>query len=355
MDFLTEQEEPYSLFQFKNDWKNVLSREDFFWEDKQFGLYIANPFCIKKCNFCIYNPTVTKIGSPVFNEYYEDFLPNVIGFFNELYDIRIPDSIYFGGGTVNLISPKILSSICQKINHFDLIKSKHIECNPLLLTERMAETIVELGFNYVSFGVQTFNQELLTKECRKNPDVVTISKFVKYFTSRGIFVNCDLLAFLKDGYLEDLSILKTDLEILNIEVEPTVITIYPMYQRFSRYNNDFTSLDFNLRRYRGMREVLANFSKSTDYMCVVDLKDLSDRELLNLGLMNYKLIKEDKVEEYTKRVTYNSSGYSARQDASYNLGLGGHGLNVPYSYFGKNEFFYMYNLDNQDVLITKRK
>lgn len=355
MDFRYKDEEVYDLLRFKNDWVDVLKKDDSFWEDKTFGLYIANPFCISKCNFCIYNPTVTKIGSDIYTKYYKDFLPSVISFFNDLFDIRVPKSIYFGGGTVNVMSPEILKDICFSINRFSEIKYKHIECNPLLLTEHMMETIVELGFDFVSLGVQTFNEEILLKESRKNPFLTKLKDIVGYFQEHKIIVNCDLLAFLKTGELRDLEVLKNDLELLKEEVLPDVINIYPMYQRFNGRTDSVLRLTKNMQRFKGLRKTVIEFLNDEKYQAVSDVYyDMSEESLFGFGIANYKLVKASSFVKYSEVYSYNSSGYEYRLEEDFNLGLGGYGDNIPYSYFGINNFYYMYNLDNEDVIITKR-
>lgn len=75
------------------------------------------------------------------------------------------DTIYFGGGTPTELSIQQLQMILDKIkNTFTIIDDCHmtIESNPGEVNLHYLTKLVKLGFNRISFGVQTFDDKALT-------------------------------------------------------------------------------------------------------------------------------------------------------------------------------------------------
>ncbi len=66
-----------------------------------------------------------------------------------------PKTIYFGGGTPSLFSDKQLQSI---IHSFDLsdIEEITIEINPIHLSEKYIDGILQTNINRISIGAQSF-------------------------------------------------------------------------------------------------------------------------------------------------------------------------------------------------------
>lgn len=353
---IEENEQVWDLGEFKAQWVQALNKINKEPKgDEVFGLYIANPFCFSKCKFCIYNPTVTKIGSDLYKEYYQEYLPSVIKYFNDLFDIRVPDAIYFGGGTVNMMSHKILRDICGQINNFDKIPAKQLELNPILVNQQMLQAVVDLGFKYVSFGVQTFKQDVQEQYARKNPKLEKLGEYIEFLTNNGVFVNCDLLAFLRSGEVNDLKDLEEDITKLTQETKVCSITIYPMYQRFSGYI-DSVYISNKLKRLKELKKVILKFHENTKFkQSMLEALSLDDSSVMEYGVFNYKLIKEDLIDYHWSKVNvYCSNGNREyMHDNFYTLGLGGYGKNIPYSYFGRGDFYRMRNIDNEDVLLTK--
>jgi oxygen-independent coproporphyrinogen III oxidase len=70
------------------------------------------------------------------------------------------DTIYFGGGTPSLLSPKQVQRILDVVGaYFDVADSAEItmEMNPATVSAESLTAYRELGVNRASFGVQTFN------------------------------------------------------------------------------------------------------------------------------------------------------------------------------------------------------
>ena len=126
------------------------------------GIYISVPFCRSKCTYC-------NFASGVFPESYHSRYVERIG--EEIRRSRdfacqlgapipgVVDSIYLGGGTPSILSPKLLERLFAALRgEFEIAAGAEItlECAPGQLEDDVIEAMVECGVNRVSFGVQSF-------------------------------------------------------------------------------------------------------------------------------------------------------------------------------------------------------
>ena len=130
-----------------------------------FALYIHFPWCEKKCPYCDFNSHQVKDGVRGFDEEryikaliadLETELPRIWG--------RQVHSIFIGGGTPSLLSPKgmddLLSAIRARVN---LEPSAEItmEANPGSVEADKFAAFAKSGINRVSLGIQSFQDEQL--------------------------------------------------------------------------------------------------------------------------------------------------------------------------------------------------
>lgn len=122
------------------------------------GLYIHVPFCRKKCLYCDF----ASISSlPLAPEWLEGIEREAL-----LYKERFPlfDTLYVGGGTPSLLSPKDLTRLAASLREafaFCAGAEVTLEANPGDVTPEKLRTCRELGFNRLSLGVQSMNDEEL--------------------------------------------------------------------------------------------------------------------------------------------------------------------------------------------------
>lgn len=129
--------------------------------NKNFGIYIHIPFCDSKCSYCnfvsgIYNETIKKL--------YFDALKNEIVSDYFLCKQNQISSIYFGGGTPSSVNPKYIVDTLKNIRKTYLIKENaeiSIECNPCSVDLKKLKNFKNAGFNRISFGAQSFDDEVL--------------------------------------------------------------------------------------------------------------------------------------------------------------------------------------------------
>jgi oxygen-independent coproporphyrinogen III oxidase len=126
------------------------------------SLYFHIPFCIHRCAYCDFN---TYAGQQDSVPSYVRALCNEIQAVGEFASTKIQAySIFFGGGTPSLLTTDQFESIFQSIHqNFDLTPEAEVslEANPGTCSSDYLRDLHALGFNRISFGVQSANPEEL--------------------------------------------------------------------------------------------------------------------------------------------------------------------------------------------------
>ena len=130
-----------------------------------FGLYIHWPYCLSKCPYCDFASCVTKHID-------EDIL--FAGYIRDLkrFQTDCPlTSIFFGGGTPSLMSPRLLDRIMGQIRKLytpspDIEIS--LEANPDAIDPTKMRQFFDLGINRLSIGIQSLNEKDLQFLGRKH-------------------------------------------------------------------------------------------------------------------------------------------------------------------------------------------
>ena len=130
------------------------------------SVYIHIPWCIHKCPYCDFNSHEFKDQNIKNNEeaYTHALLKQI-----ENYNIepnRPIHSIFFGGGTPSLFSPKAFDTLIKKLeNTFGLGKDCEItiEANPGTFDKEHFYGYRDVGINRMSLGIQSFNKTHLKK------------------------------------------------------------------------------------------------------------------------------------------------------------------------------------------------
>lgn len=128
------------------------------------GIYVHIPFCRSKCEYCAFYSLATKEDKLM--DRYQDAVCAHIKEAGQLAPNYLVDTVYFGGGTPSLIGPDALAAILNTIRkYFDVDDHAEItfECNPDSVTPRLLRRLRAEGFNRVSLGIQSDNDEMLRK------------------------------------------------------------------------------------------------------------------------------------------------------------------------------------------------
>ena len=171
------------------------------------GLYVHIPFCKQKCMYCDF-PAYQNL-----QDYYETYVYALVQEM-DLWVSEHPeskersiDTIYFGGGTPTELSIQQLQMIVDKIKStFTITDDCHmtIESNPGEVDLQYLTKLVKLGFNRISFGVQTFDDKALTMLHRSHDGEK--AKQAIYDAKEAGFtdINIDLIYGLPRQSLEDI-------------------------------------------------------------------------------------------------------------------------------------------------------
>lgn len=125
--------------------------------------YIHIPFCEHICHYCDFNKVFLK-GQPV--DEYLDALEIEMKQVLTKTPTNSLQSIFVGGGTPTALNEKQLEKLCTIIGQNLSYASNTeytFEANPGDLSEEKLKVLYDSGVNRLSFGVQTFNEELLKK------------------------------------------------------------------------------------------------------------------------------------------------------------------------------------------------
>lgn len=123
-----------------------------------FGIYIHWPYCRSKCPYCDFFSQVRKDipQDKIIDGYLED-----LDFYAAQTKDRTVSSIFFGGGTPSLISPKNLEKVLNHIGrrwHLDSQVEISLEANPNTDRPGLFSDLHRVGINRLSLGVQALNE-----------------------------------------------------------------------------------------------------------------------------------------------------------------------------------------------------
>ena len=159
------------------------------------SLYIHIPFCESLCYYCACNKIITKHHEKA-TEYLRYLTREV-----ELHTARIGtgqsiSQLHFGGGSPTFLSDDELRSLMAMLKrnfHFAPGGEYSIEIDPRTIDEKRLDTLAELGFNRLSFGVQDFDPAVQKAVHRVQPAEQVFS-LVAAARARGFeSINIDLI------------------------------------------------------------------------------------------------------------------------------------------------------------------
>lgn len=145
------------------DWKRTLLQS--FKESNAsegISLYIHLPFCESLCTFCGCNKRITKR-----HEVEDPYITAVIKEWKLYCDLfprkPIIKEIHLGGGTPTFFSPENLERLINGIFQYATKADEHefsFEGHPNNTTKQHLQTLYDLGFRRVSFGVQDYSPQV---------------------------------------------------------------------------------------------------------------------------------------------------------------------------------------------------
>ena len=125
-------------------------------------LYIHFPFCRSKCAYCDFTSYAGCSDALVFS--YLTALKREIAFAGRRFGSAAVDTVYLGGGTPSLLSPKQIAGLFGKIRgSFPRYAPVEVsaEVNPESATDDVLAAFADEGVNRISMGVQSFSDDNL--------------------------------------------------------------------------------------------------------------------------------------------------------------------------------------------------
>jgi oxygen-independent coproporphyrinogen-3 oxidase len=137
------------------------------------ALYVHIPFCTAKCTYCDFN---SYAGQDSLMAPYAQAVKKEAQLWSRYLEGRSVETIFFGGGTPSLLPlPEMRVIVTALRERFDIQRDAEItlEANPGTVDEAHLQGLRGLGFNRISFGVQSFHDdELRTLERIHDADEV---------------------------------------------------------------------------------------------------------------------------------------------------------------------------------------
>lgn len=124
------------------------------------GLYLHIPFCQSICSYCNFS---RGLFDAALKARYVDALEREI---LNAGDGQPADTIFFGGGTPSLLDAEDVARLiraCAAAYALDRDAEITLEANPETLTSALVERLLEAGVTRISVGVQTFDDDELTR------------------------------------------------------------------------------------------------------------------------------------------------------------------------------------------------
>lgn len=172
---------------------------------KRVGLYVHIPFCKSRCSYCDFYSSVGKEEIAV--KYVEE-LCNEITSLGKIFNDKIIDTLYIGGGTPSVLDTALIAKILHTTEQSFTCNfiEKTIEMNPNSYNKISA--YADMGFDRISIGIQSTDDEILKKIRRSHTatqGIKALETANKYFKN----ISCDLI--LGTDEKQDI---KKDLEVL---------------------------------------------------------------------------------------------------------------------------------------------
>lgn len=286
--------------------------------NKNPGIYIHIPFCVRKCNYCAF---LSDASDEALRDRYVDALCREIRIraeqFNKAESSTEPsltldvsaslengspagyDTIFFGGGTPSLLTSEQVARVIDELKaNFNIDSEAEItlESNPATLSMENLKGYRQSGVNRLSMGVQSMNDDILRRLGRIHTSSDVIIDVQNARAAGFDNINLDLMFAVPDSSLD------TTISDINAvtSLEPEHISFYSLQ----------------------LEEGTA-FFKEFERGELKEVTDEIDREIYQAGA---KLLRDKGYAQY-EISNFAKSGYESRHNLKYwnmapYLGLG---------------------------------
>lgn len=187
------------------------------------SIYVHIPFCLNKCPYCAFESR-DRFSDDELNFEYERIKIDM------LYASRLrpkSETVYFGGGTPPVMGISRLTGLIRYAYEvFEIPEGAEVTCevNPKTVNRDFLEQMREAGFNRLSIGVQSLNEDMLKilGRIHNSEDAV---RCVRDGRKAGFDnISCDLMFALPN---QTLQMAEADVRRM-LELRPDHISLYPL-------------------------------------------------------------------------------------------------------------------------------
>lgn len=264
---------------------------------KELMIYVHIPFCAKKCAYCDF------LSGPANKQEISDYvkaLTDEIGTYGEIAKDYEVTSVFFGGGTPSLLLEEQIQEIMKALKSvfiFTKDAEVSIECNPGTVTKEKLLTYLKIGFNRLSFGLQSTDNE----ELRLLGRIHTFEQFLEnYHIAREVGfsnINIDLMSALPNQTVKSYGITLDKI----IALKPEHISAYsliieegtPFYDKYEDNQSALPSEAEDREMYHMTKAILkeagyeryeiSNYAKP-GYACRHNIGYWKRKEYIGIGL-----------------------------------------------------------------------
>ena len=132
---------------------------------KSLGIYVHIPFCRSKCEYCDFYSIPGARSRDLMDRYLDAVILHIREAAQGAAGYEV-DTVYFGGGTPSFFGAGGLAKIFAEIDRrFDVSRDAEVslEANPDSVTLPMLTRLRRAGFNRISLGVQSSDDETLRR------------------------------------------------------------------------------------------------------------------------------------------------------------------------------------------------
>ena len=187
------------------------------------GIYLHIPLCKQACYYCDFHFS-TFFGLK------QDLIAAMISEIALRKDYlghEDVDTVYFGGGTPSILDKGELARLLDAIYENHKVSDDAeitIEANPDDLKRQKAKDLADLGFNRLSIGVQSFDNDTLSYLNRAHSSEESFLAIRNVVEAGFLNLNLDLIFSIQEGRLE---ILKKDVNHM-LQLRPAHISAYSL-------------------------------------------------------------------------------------------------------------------------------
>lgn len=129
------------------------------------ALYLHMPFCVSRCGYCDFYTEAVPCDDPRLGAYV-DALAADVARTAELGRLSSVETVYLGGGTPSFFGPILLDKLLGVLDRAVDVSSLTeftVEGNPDSLSRQVLDVLVGHGVNRISIGVQSLDDEVLSR------------------------------------------------------------------------------------------------------------------------------------------------------------------------------------------------